>query len=325
MKRIAIIGSSGFYGRAVIRDLREHCPDASILGLDVVEPADSEPDEFSKTDVRDPELRNLLREFDPDTVLHLAFIVNPSHNVQLEHDVNVNGTLNVLKIVAELQPERFLVSSSGTAYGAWPDNPFPIREDWPVRARVKFPYARHKAEIEQHLSEFAQTHPGIAVSWTRPTVIIGLGMSNYLTDLLLRSPVVSVPFFKNPSIQLVDLEEVAQATRTILHHNGRGPFNVAPDDSITFKEIAKLTKRATIHIWAPIAIPFCYVWWNLRLPILRFPPAFLDFLSYSWVMEPYRLREEFGFEFQKSTRECLESILKSREPSGEVVEPNVER
>lgn len=312
MKRIAIIGSSGFYGRAVIRDLRTHYPKASILGLDVVKPVDSQPDEFRMVDVRDPQLLSHLQQFDPDTVLHLAFIVNPSRNEKFEEDVNVNGTKNVLRAVAELQPERFLVSSSGTAYGAWPDNPLPIREDWPIRARVNFPYARHKAEIEQYLTEFAESHPEMAVSWTRPTVIVGPGMSNYLTDLLVHSPVMSVPVFKDPPIQLVDLDEVAQATRTILEHNGRGPFNLAPNDWMTFREVARVTGRFPLVVWMPLAKGFSYVWWKLRLPIFRFPPAFWDFLCHPWVIEPHRLQEEFGFTFQISTRECLDGLLKSR-------------
>lgn len=314
MKRIAIIGSSGFYGRAVVRDLREHHPQASILGLDVIDPADSEPDEFQKFDVRDPELLSLLREYDPDTILHLAFIVNPSHDAKHEEDVNVNGTRNVLKAVAELQPARFLVSSSGTAYGAWPDNPIPIREDWNVRARVNFPYARHKAEIEQELSNFAAANTRIAVSWTRPTVIIGPGMSNYLTEMLLHSPVIPVPFFSDPPMQLVHLDEVAAATRTILENQGRGPFNIAPNDWMTLREFARTVRRMRLHVLLCGGKAFSSFWWRMRLPVLRFPPAFWDFLYYPWVMEPFRLKEEYGFTFQRSTRDCLELLMQSKNP-----------
>ena len=43
------------------------------------------------------------------------------------------------------------MTSSATAYGAFPDNPMPIAEDWPVRGQPDFSYARDKAEADRAL------------------------------------------------------------------------------------------------------------------------------------------------------------------------------
>ena len=65
--------------------------------------------------------------------MHLAFILNPSHDEELMYDVDVNGTHNVLEAAAEAGIGQVLVTSSTVAYGAFPDNPVPLTEDDPVR------------------------------------------------------------------------------------------------------------------------------------------------------------------------------------------------
>ena len=81
MQRIAITGSSGYYAGRLIAHIRAHAPYVRILGCDVADPRRvAAPDEFVRVDVRDPQLREALRNFAPDTIVHLAFIVNPTHD-----------------------------------------------------------------------------------------------------------------------------------------------------------------------------------------------------------------------------------------------------
>ena len=47
--------------------------------------------------------------------------------------MDVNGTHNVLEAAAAAGTAQVLVTSSATAYGAFPDNPVPLTEDDPVR------------------------------------------------------------------------------------------------------------------------------------------------------------------------------------------------
>ena len=68
------------------------------------------------------------------------------------YDVDVNGTHATLSAASEAGTEQVMVTSSASAYGAWPDNPKPIAEDCRAR-RTRFSYARDKAEAELRLSD----------------------------------------------------------------------------------------------------------------------------------------------------------------------------
>jgi UDP-glucose 4-epimerase len=79
MKRVAITGSSGAFGSQLISTLRNLHSDVEILGLDIISPKkslESSPHRFEKVDLREyQKLVGILEEFSPDTIIHLAFVV----------------------------------------------------------------------------------------------------------------------------------------------------------------------------------------------------------------------------------------------------------
>lgn len=310
-QRIAITGSSGYLGSRLIRHIRAISPRAKILGLDVGPSERSDPHEFTRIDIRQPSLKSVLEDFQPDTVVHLAFIVNPIHDEVLMTDINVNGSRNLFEAVAGIGVKRFLVASSATAFGAWPDNPLPLDDLDPIRGRTDFSYSADKAELERMLSEFEVQHPEMAVSWIRPCIIYGPGVDNYLSRMLLNHPLVVLPDGHDLPQQFVHEEDVAAATWHILTRDGRGPYNVAPPDWIHLSDVARETGRRTIRIPFWMMKYASRVCWKWRLPFLRYPPGCSYYIRYSWIVAPRRLCDELGFRFLSSSLDTLRDILRS--------------
>lgn len=309
MQRIAVTGSSGIYGRGLIEGLRSRFPDATILGLDVLEPRVHPPDQFIHCDVTSSELGEHLETFAPDTVIHLAFVVNPMRDADRMHKINVEGTRNILSAVQTIRPARLLVSSSATAYGAWDDNPIPIPEDHPLRPRTEYQYAHDKVLIEELLSEFRDHNSEIAVSWTRPAIIYAEGVDNYLTKFILKSPLMVLPDGHNSAFQLVHLKGVVDSTLKILMSDKSGAFNVAPPDWITLRDLAKLKRQICVNSPLVMCRMMTNIWWGLRLPLFYFPSGLWYFIRYPWVVAPQRLQDELGYEFRYSTLQTAREML----------------
>ena len=310
LQRIAITGSSGFYGRGLIERIRTRYPEATILGLDVIEPPVHPPDEFIQCDVTSPELGQYLETFAPDTVIHLAFVVNTMHDTNRMHAINVGGTRNLLTALAKIQPARLLVSSSATAYGAWDDNPIPIFEDQPLRPRTEYRYAHDKVFVEELLVEFREQSPDVAVSWTRPAIIYGEGVENYLTKFIVKTAIIVLPDGHNATFQAVHLDDVVESTLTILDANAMGPFNVAPPDWITLKDLAALKQQFSLKCPLFVCRMFTNFWWGLRLPLYYFPSGLWYFIRFPWVVTPHRLEKELGYKFKYSTLETVHQMLR---------------
>lgn len=310
MNRVAIIGSSGHYGQAMIRELRRSHPNAKLLGLDVVDAAENaEPDEFRKCDVRSPETQQALIDFEPDTILHFAFIVDPIRDDARMHDVNVNGAKNVLEATTKIQPRRLLMASSATAYGAWPDNPVPMPETQPVRGRPEYRYSKDKDQIESMLVEFARQNPNIKVSCTRPAIIYEEGVKNYLTTFISTGPLIVLPSGNDTEMQFVHSDDVVAATRLILENNAEGAFNIGPNDWLTLSDMAKMSNRSVIKLPFAVCKMITTLWWGLRLPLYKFPPSLWYFIRFPWIVEPRRLTQELGYEFKFSSRETLQQMF----------------
>jgi UDP-glucose 4-epimerase len=309
-QRILITGSSGYFGRSLVDAIRAAWPSVEILGLDVLPPKVESSARFEPCDITSPKLREHIVQFQPDTILHLAFVVNPMRDEDRMHQINVEGTKNLLAAAAEVRARRVFVASSATAYGAWPDNPIPMTEDQPLRSREDYRYAADKAEVESLLSRFAAAYPEIIVSWARPSIIYGPGMSNFMIPLFTVPPLLTLPGGSNPAMQFVHLDDVSAATIAILNAEGRGPFNVAPPDWVTIKDLAKMSGKLALPVPFALCRAVTTCWWALRLPIFLFPAPLWNFIRYPWVVSPARLQEEVGYQFKYSSREVIQMLLK---------------
>jgi UDP-glucose 4-epimerase len=115
-------------------------------------------------------------------------------------------------------------------------------------------------------------------------------------------------------LQFVHEDDLARATLAILVAGGRGPFNVAPEDSLTQREIARAMGIAAVPLPFFLIDAFARVWWTLRLPWVAAPPGLVHYLRHPWVMTSRRLNEELGFACSHSSWQAFRTLLEG--PSG---------
>jgi UDP-glucose 4-epimerase len=312
-RHILITGCSGYLGTALIRRLEREEDVEQITGWDV-RPPRRRPERlrFEPVDVTEPGLGRRLRRLAPDALVHLAFVLRPSHDEDRMHRINVAGTRNVLLAASEAGVGQLLMASSGTAYGAFSDNPLPLRESDPCRPHPTFAYARQKAWLEADYARYQKEHPDAAVAVLRPCVVYGPGVNNYLSALLTGLPVAVGLAGYDPPLQFVHEDDVAAVAWAALARRARGPFNVAPPDALRASEVVGRPSGPCVRLPDWILDPVARAAWALRLPLLGTPASFLDFLRYPWVMDPTRSQRVLGHRYRHSSRETLDAMLRAK-------------
>jgi UDP-glucose 4-epimerase len=160
-KTYVVTGGAGFIGSALVRSLIGHGEtgrgkvkviDNLLTGrmsnLDEVRDCV----EFSNTDIRD---YNAIRPViqGADTVFHLAAIPSVPRSIDdpiPSHEVNINGTFNVLQASAEAKVRRVVYAASSSAYG----NTDTLPKVESMRPEPLSPYAVQKLVGELYASVF---------------------------------------------------------------------------------------------------------------------------------------------------------------------------
>ncbi len=313
MRTIAITGAGGYIGQRLIENLEKRDWCAGILGIDIVEPkVKSSKLTFKNIDIRDHLLINFLKDHDIDTFIHLAFIVNPMHDEKKMYDINVNGNHNILKICDELKIGHIIAASSGTAYGAWPDNPEPLKEDDPIRLfPSKFSYAHHKGLMEQQCAEYIEKHPDVIFNIVRPSVVYGPNTDNYLSRIFNNMPAVTLPDGRDPNFQYVHEDDLARLFLLLIEKKIPGPFNAAGDGVMKLSEGAALIGKRSINVPYNLLYILFGIFWRLHIKMAEAPPGMIDYMTYPWVLDTTRAKELLGWNPEYSTKDTLRIMLET--------------
>jgi len=168
--RILVTGGAGFVGSHIVDKLLKDGYEVNVIddlsyGLmeNLAHHTNNKNFRFIKGDVRKLEdVKKAVR--DVDVVFHEASLVGIIVSVQnpfLTHEVNVTGTLNLLKASIDLGVKRFIFASSSAVYG----NPEKQKkkEDMPLDATGS-PYAASKLAAENYVTVFNNLYGLEAVS-----------------------------------------------------------------------------------------------------------------------------------------------------------------
>src|SRR5918994_643554 len=312
--RYVITGGSGYIGSRLTELLVEREDTERVVDLDVRPPDVPWPKtEYVRGDVRDrASMRELLERERPDALLHLAFLLDPIHDEARMYDIDVNGTQAVLEAAADAGTEQVLVTSSASAYGAFPDNPVPIAEDHPVRGQPDFSYARDKAEADRVCQLWAADHPDRVMTIVRPTIVFGPNVDNYISRGWENSSFIPVMDGVEADLQLVHEDDVVSAIAGLLDAKEGGAFNLAADGLMTWRESAELIGMKVREMKFQTVYRI-YSWaWRLHAPRIESPPGNLHFLRHPWVVSNEKLKHAIGWEPTHETRGVFEETMRAK-------------
>ena len=124
INRILITGALGQIGSELTVDLQKTYGIDNVVATDIKEPKDDFKGAYEKLDVLDQDrMRQLIKEYNIDTVYHLAAILSATGEKRpdLAWNININGFCNLLTVAKEGKVSKIFHPSSIAAFG--PETP----------------------------------------------------------------------------------------------------------------------------------------------------------------------------------------------------------
>ncbi len=318
--RVVVIGATGNVGTSVVTALAADSRVASILGVARRLPQWSAPrTEWAQADIERDDLVGLFRG--ADVVIHLAWLLQPTHSPLTTWRANVGGSIRVFQAVAEAGVPAVVYASSVGAYSPGPNVPGPtdkpVDEQWPTDGWPTASYPREKAYLERSLDAFERAHPDIRVVRLRPGFILKresasqqrrLGIGPLLPHWLVRPGLVPfVPDLPGLRFQVLHTADVAQAYRLAALGEVRGAFNIGAEPVVDAAMLAECLGARTIQV--PVWPVRTALWLAWHLHLVPASPYLFDIFLRLPIMDTSRARTELGWTPRYSSREAIEELL----------------
>ena len=340
---IAITGVSGNLGQRVLPILHGK----RVLGMDMRAPVGELPPSFTfeqldlgKETSCDAMIR-LFREHRVDTVVHLAFVLDPLRQGILDRkrmwQINVAGTARVMEAVTEINRlapgtiRRVIAISSVSAYG--PELPENVTEEHPLKAHT-LTYAVHKKEMDEVVRRRAEALEDCEVVILRPHIFIGKSVQNYMAGSLkgdayghgrigkrMQEKGERLPMllprgeeYLQKKFQFVHVDDVARLIKHISAEEARPGlrvFNVAARGAtMAIGECAQLGNAKLVRIPTRILTKLLVslAW---KFGISSVPPDSFPYLCGTYTMDTTRLQRYLGPAYENVIRYTNESALRA--------------
>ena len=306
--RILVTGGAGFIGSHLVDRLIAE--DLEVVVLDnlqggklgnIRQHIDKKNFRFVRDDIRNSDLvKDLVR--DVDAVFHHAAIVSVPQSIEdpaLVNDVNVNGTLNLLKASLDSNVKRFIYASSCAVYGDVEN--LPIKENSELKPLS--PYGVSKLAAESYVKVFYKVF-GLETVCLRcfnvygPRQVYGpySGVITQFIDRLEKDLPLVIFGDGEQTRDFVHVRDVVEANMLTLKDRGiiGEASNIATGAATTINQLAKILLEVT-H--------------KTRLRLIHTEPRRGD-IRHS-VADISRAKKELRYEPRISLKEGLKELAKS--------------
>jgi UDP-glucose 4-epimerase len=314
--RVVVTGATGNAGTSLLRALAADPRVDEIVGVARRRPSwDNPRTRWVQADVaRDP----LAPVFaGADTVVHLAWVIQPARDQRVLHAINVDGSRRVFDAAVQAGAGALVYASSIGAYSPGPKDRG-VDESWPTDGIPTSFYSRHKSATERMLDEVESAAPGMRVVRLRPALKFkreaAAEIRRYFIGPLLPSPLVHpalvalVPSHPRLRVQAVHTDDVAQAYRlAALEPHARGAYNVAADPVIDPDSLSELLDAGKVR--TPGAALRALAAASFKLRVQPTPPGWVDMGLGVPLMDTTRAREHLGWTPTRTATDALMELL----------------
>jgi nucleoside-diphosphate-sugar epimerase len=321
--RVVVTGASGNVGTSVLAALGRDPAVTEIVGL-----ARRIPVELDLPQVRwvqaDVATSPLVPIFEgADAVVHLAWLIQPSHDEETMERTNVHGSERVFGAAAQAAVGSLVYASSVGAYSPGPKDEA-VDESWPTEGIPTSAYSRHKVRVERLLDDFeagsrmrvVRLRPGLIFKREAASEIRRFFIGPLLPRMLVRPRFIPfVPDVPGLRFQAVHADDVGEAYRRAVVGTADGAFNIAADPTIGPPELASLLHARPVHVPGKALRTAAALTWRAHLQ-----PAdagWIDLALGVPVMDTVRARRELGWEPRVASLDALAELLNGiREGTG---------
>jgi UDP-glucose 4-epimerase len=303
MKKVLITGISGGQGRLLTRRLNERF---EVCGVDRVRwEGPPRGVRLYTVDLRKKKFADVIRRERPACVVHMGFIQDFRTDERERHDVNVMGTKQLLDHCIHNGVESLVVLSTGYVYGAQPDNPYFMDEDFPLSASRSYPEIRDHVEVDTLVTTFLWRYPQIRTCVLRPVNVLGYYAHSMISDYLRARRVPTVMGF-DPMMQFVHEEDLSAAIEQAVDHRLQGVFNVVGPGEVPLRSAIR---EAGGDSWSIPELVLRPLFGRLfRMGLSAYPPGAIDFLKYPITLSGERFVAATGFQPKFGLKETLQSV-----------------
>jgi nucleoside-diphosphate-sugar epimerase len=313
--RVVVTGATGNVGTSLLRTLAADDDVEEIVGLSRRRPGRVGPKtEWRNADVVRDDLVPIFRG--ADCVVHLAWLIQPSHDLAALRRTNVEGSERVFRAIAEAGVPSLVYASSVGAYSPGPKGRR-VDESWPTEGTPSSCYARHKAEVERLLDRFQLERPEVRVVRLRPALIFKRGSAEeqrryflgpLFPRLLARQKAIAfVPDVGGLRFQAVHTRDVAEAYRLTVVGDVHGAFNVAAEPVLDARTLARALGARVVPLPPALVRAAMGAAWRLRLQPT--PPGWLDMGLNVPLMDTTRVHEELAWEPRHTSTDAIRDVL----------------
>jgi len=317
--RVVVVGGSGNVGTAVLRRFAADETVTSVVAVARRVPSQPPPPPYDvarwvQCDVRGPyAVEQLTSAFaGADSVVHLGWAIQPSHDRRLLHDANVTGTRNVVDACRRAGVRHLVVASSVGAYSPAPDD-VPRSEGWATDGVASSSYSVDKAEVERLLddvSDLTVARLRTALVFQRPAgqQIARYFLGPWVPKRALRGYLGTLPWPTGLRLQAVHGSDVAAAYREAVGRHVQGARNISGPGVLRGQDVADVVARGRLQEVSPAAVrPLLTAAWHARVAPVG--PGWLDMALAAPLLDTTRAARELDFRPQWSAVDALRDLV----------------
>jgi 1-acyl-sn-glycerol-3-phosphate acyltransferase/nucleoside-diphosphate-sugar epimerase len=244
----------------------------------------------------------LFREHSIDTVVYSPPSLSAKRILP-----DVRHAERVFQDCARVGIKKVVLLSSATVYGASAHNPGLISESRPPAQNSANPIGSCWTDLEATALMYLGG-PDSSLIILRPAAVLLPGGTDFFSRLFDSRLAITLPGH-DPSIQLLDPEDLADAVERAVQIGSTGVYNVAPNGVISLRKALQLVSSKRV--------PIPRLLQRLARPLvsslgLSYPMAQLEYVRYSWTVSTDKMKCELGFEPKYSSGKALVRLLSKK-------------